>query len=134
MAAMQHFLDDYESGRVQGRYVDAALPSIPFEDSCFDLALSSHFLFLYSDQLGETFHQLAFRELCRVSREVRVFPLLALGGARSPYVERIVEDVGNAGHEVWIESVPYEFQRGGNQMMRIRVLSSARIQHGPTIT
>lgn len=121
MAAMQEFLDDYDCGRGQGRYVDAELPSLPFADSSFDLALSSHFLFLYSDQLGETFHQLAIREMCRVSREVRVFPLLALGGARSPYIDRIVEDTRNAGHEVAIEIVPYEFQRGGNQMIRIRV-------------
>jgi hypothetical protein len=120
MTAMQDFLADYESGKAQGRYVEAELPSLPFRDGTFDLALCSHFLFLYSSQLGEAFHHLAIRELCRVAGEVRVFPLLALSGQRSPYVDRNVDDLHNAGYDVSIENVPYEFQRGGNQMLRIR--------------
>jgi hypothetical protein len=120
VAAMQTFLDDYEAGRIQGRYLDAELPTLPFPTGSFELALCSHFLFLYSSQLGEAFHQLAIRELCRVAGEVRIFPLLALGGRRSPYVDRNVDDLRNSGYEVSIEHVPYEFQRGGNQMMRIR--------------
>jgi hypothetical protein len=31
-----------------------------------------------------------------------------------------VEELREAGHEVSLENVPYEFQRGGNQMMHIR--------------
>lgn len=119
MNAMQAFLDDYESGRAQERYVDAALPILPFADAAFDLALCSHFLFLYSTQLDETFHRAAIRELCRVATEVRIFPLLALGGERSPFVAGCVEDLREAGRSVFIEKVPYEFQRGGNEMLRI---------------
>ena len=100
--------------------VGQELPSLPFPDSSFDLALCSHFLFLYSEQLGATFHHLALHEMCRVAREVRIFPLLALGGARSPYVNGSVEALRSAGHHVSIENVLYEFQRGGNQMMRIQ--------------
>jgi hypothetical protein len=120
MAAMEAFLEDYDGGRVQGRYVDGELPTLPFADSSFDLALCSHFLFLYTQQLGEMFHQAALREMCRVALEVRVFPLLALGGERSSYVESSVNDLLKTGHDVSIETVPYEFQRGGNQMMRVR--------------
>jgi hypothetical protein len=120
MAAMQDFLDDYESGKVEGRYVAAALPTLPFDDASFDLALCSHFLFLYTTQLGDAFHRAAIREMCRVAGEVRVFPLLALGGGRSPLVETSLDDLRAAGLTVSIERVPYEFQRGGNEMMRIR--------------
>jgi SAM-dependent methyltransferase len=120
MAAMQEFLDDYRQGKDEGRYVEAELPTLPFADSSFDLALCSHLLFLYSAQLGEVFHQAAIQELCRIAMEVRVFPLLTLGGERSPYVEDTIERLRAAGHVVSIEIVPYEFQRGGNQMMRIR--------------
>jgi hypothetical protein len=120
MAAMEAFLDDYRQGRADGRYVEAELPTLPFADRSFDLALCSHLLFLYSVQLGEEFHRDSLRELCRVAREVRVFPLLALGGQRSAYVDRSVADLRESGHDVSIESVPYEFQRGGNQMLRIR--------------
>lgn len=120
MAAMQEFLRDYAAGAQAGRYVDAELPSLPFHDERFDLAVCSHLLFLYSNQLGETFHHAALFELCRVAREVRIFPLLALGGTLSPFVESSAHALRAAGHEVSIERVPYEFQRGGNEMMRIR--------------
>jgi hypothetical protein len=120
MAAMRIFLDDYDAGKAAGRYVDAELPTLPFADAAFDVALCSHFLFLYSTQLGEAFHRAAVQQLCRVAPEVRMFPLLALGGVRSPFVDVCVKDARGAGRDVFIESVPYEFQRGGNQMMRIR--------------
>ena len=120
MAAMQEFLRDYPPGIQEGRYIEAELPSLPFEDGQFDLALCSHLLFLYSTQLGEAFHLAAVRELCRVAGEVRIFPLLALGGRPSPFVETCAAGVRAAGADVSIERVPYEFQRGGNEMMRIR--------------
>lgn len=120
MAAMTTFLDDYEAGKASGRYVHAELPTLPFADQSFDLALSSHFLFLYSTQLGETFHLDAVREMCRVAREVRIFPLLALGSTPSALVEPITTMLSGEGFDMAIESVAYEFQRGGNQMLRIR--------------
>ena len=119
MAAMNAFLADYEAGKRAGRYVDAELPALPFIDDSFDLALCSHFLFLYSTQLGEAFHHSSLLELCRVAREVRVFPLLALGGERSPHLDSSVDALQAAGFRVTVESVAYEFQRGGNQMMCI---------------
>ena len=120
MTAMNAFLDDYDAGRESGRYVNAALPALPFADRSFDLALSSHFLFLYTTQLGDTFHRQAIAEMCRVATEVRIFPLLALGGQVSPLVDLMTGDLGRAGFVTSIERVPYEFQRGGNTMMRIR--------------
>jgi hypothetical protein len=119
LAAMQTFLDDYEPGRRDGRYVETGLPVLPFGDESFDLAVCSHLLFLYSHQLGESFHDAALRELCRVAKEVRVFPVLALGGERSPFVDGGVRALRAAGFDVAVERVPYEFQRGGNEMLRI---------------
>jgi hypothetical protein len=84
-----------------------------------DLALCSHFLFLYSRLLPADFHVAAVRELLRAAREVRIFPLLALGGERSAHVDPVMEAMRQDGHDVAIVTVPYEFQRGGNQMMRI---------------
>jgi hypothetical protein len=57
--------------------------------------------------------------MCRVATEVRIFPLLALNGRQSPFVEQVQHELTNSGFEATIETVPYEFQRGGNQMMRI---------------
>ena len=120
MAAMDAFLDDYETGRNVGRYVNTELPELPFPDRSFDLALSSHFLFLYTTQLGDDFHRRAIRAMCRVATEVRIFPLLALGGQPSALVGLVSDEWSRNGFDVSIEQVPYEFQRGGNQMMRIR--------------
>jgi len=119
-AAMQAFLDDYDAGRAEGRYVEGGLPETPFEDASFDLALCGHFLFLYSAHRDLDFHLASIREMCRVAREVRIFPLLALGAVPSPFVEPCRDALAGAGHLVTIETVPYEFQRGGNRMMRIR--------------
>src|SRR5262245_18102822 len=79
MAESRTFLDDFESGKHVGRYVEAELPTLPFQNGSFDLAVCAHLLFLYSAQLGEDFHRTALHELCRVAPEVRIFPLLALG-------------------------------------------------------
>jgi hypothetical protein len=119
MDAMDTFLADYEAGRAYGRYVNAALPALPFSTRQFDLALVSHLLFLYSEQLTESFHMAALRELCRVAHEVRAFPLVTLAGERSPHVALVRMDLERVGFATQIETVPYEFQRGGNQMLRI---------------
>jgi hypothetical protein len=124
MAAMEMFLNDYAAGRTQGRYLDAELPVLPFLDRTFQLALCSHFLFLYTSQLDESFHLASIREMCRAAEEVRIFPLLALGGARSPYVDSAIDALRVSGYEASIEVVSYEFLRGGNQMLRIRAIES----------
>ena len=119
MDAMRAFLDDYAHGRDEGRYVAASLPALPFGRWQFDLVLCSHFLFLYTGQLTRAFHRQAAKELCRVAREVRIFPLLDLGRKVSPYVEEVVQDARRAGLFAEVRRVPYEFQRGGNEMLRI---------------
>jgi hypothetical protein len=120
MRAMREFLSDYESGKRDGRYVTAALPTLPFENGEFDLSLCSHFLFLYSDHFDLAFHLASMRELLRVSREVRVFPLFSLNGIRSPHIDSVLSDLSSEGYDVSIRTVDYEFQRGGNQMMSVQ--------------
>jgi hypothetical protein len=119
MQAMNDFLRDYDRGAKAGRYLPAELPSLPFASASFDLALCSHFLFLYSDNFPLAFHQQSVEALCRVAKEVRIFPLLTYNAARSPFVDSLVETFTGRGYAVSIEKVPYEFQRGGNEMLRV---------------
>lgn len=119
LASMLRFLEDYEAGRAEGRYIDAELPALPLPDASVDLALCSNFLFLYTTHFDERFHLAAARELCRVASEVRIFPLLAFGGKRSPYLDPVVDALRQSGLSASIEQVPYEFQKGGNEMLRI---------------
>ena len=58
-------------------------------------------------------------ELCRVAREIRIFPLLALDGSHSPHVAPVVDLLRRIGRSASIETVAYQFQRGSNQTMRI---------------
>jgi len=118
-AAMDRFLDDYDAGRASGRYIDAELPALPFADGAFDLAVCSHFLFLYTKQLTADFHVAAVRELSRVAADVRIFPLVALGGAPSEHVGPVMDAMWKDGLDVSIDVVPYEFQRGANRMLRV---------------
>ena len=130
MSSMETFLADFEAGRGEGRYLDATLPNLPFTPVSFDLALCSHFLFLYSEQFSEDFHLAALCDMCRVAKEVRVFPLLALDGERSPHLDALKKRLGAEGYAITIEEVPYEFQRRGNQMMRVRAgMRSAHESH-----
>lgn len=118
MAVGRRFLVDYETGAAQGRYVAAALPQLPFQDGSFPLAVCSHFLFLYSTQLSEEFHRAALMELLRVAHEVRIFPLLGLDAQPSPHLEPLLKAFGES-FQVEIVPVDYEFQRGGNQMLKL---------------
>lgn len=120
MAAMDEFLADFDAGRDAGRYLAGALPSLPFDRGAFDLALSSHVLFLYSEALSEDFHLAALDELLRVARDVRVFPLLTLDGVRSPHLPAVADQCAARGLAMEIRRVPYEFQRGGDEMLVIR--------------
>ena len=49
--AMSLFLEDYERGKRQKRYVAQALPRLAFVADAFELCVCSHLLFLYSEQL-----------------------------------------------------------------------------------
>jgi hypothetical protein len=120
LAAMELFIADYESGIAQGRYVTGSATELPFHDNCYDLALCSHLLFLYSEQHNLAFHLQALRELTRVAEEVRVFPLLELDGVESRHLKAVLMALPRMGLSVEKVRVPYEFQRGGNQMLRIR--------------
>lgn len=120
MKAMREFLSDYPQGKVEGRYIAASAPILDLSADSFGLALCSHFLFLYSDHLDLRFHIETITELCRVGGETRVFPLLQLGAVPSPHVVPVVVHFRSEGYEVTQVRVPYEFQRGANQMLRIR--------------
>ncbi len=119
MEAMQIFLKNFSAGKQAGRYLNETLPNLPFADKSFDLALCSHFLFLYSKQLSEEFHYQAITELCRVADEIRIFPLIDLEGQISVHLDPVCNLLKKDGLSIQVKQVPYEFQKGANQMLRI---------------
>ncbi|HEY9636046.1 MAG TPA: SAM-dependent methyltransferase [Coleofasciculaceae cyanobacterium] len=120
MAAMQEFLEDFPQGLQEGRYREDELPTLPFDSAQFDLALCSHFLFTYSDHFSMAFHLEAILEMCRVAKQVLIFPLLNLSGEASSFVQPITKELEDRGYTVQLKQVPYEFQKGGNQLLYVR--------------
>jgi hypothetical protein len=120
LEVMEIFLADFPDGLHDGRYIAASLPELPFDASSFDLAVCSHLLFTYSRLLSEDVHFVAIVEMCRVAAEARIFPILDMfDGGRSPHLEAVIGRLRFAGYTAELVRVPYEFQRGGNEMLRV---------------
>lgn len=119
MAAMRHFLKDFPPGLEKGRYRADKLPSLEFDDGEFDLALSSHFLFTYSEQLSTDFHVAAIEEMCRVAGEARIFPLLNYDGWPSRLLRPVVNELRARRYRAETQRVSYEFQKGGNRLLSV---------------
>ncbi|MCA1606238.1 MAG: SAM-dependent methyltransferase, partial [Acidobacteria bacterium] len=58
-------------------------------------------------------------ELCRVAREVRIFPLLDMSGKESAHIEPVVSELKNKGYGVDFVRTAYQFQKGADMMMRV---------------
>lgn len=118
MSAMKRFLEDYDKGRAEGRYVYHELPDrLPFEADHFDIGLSSHFLLMYTS-LGYDFHIAAMTEMLRVCREIRVFPTVDLDAEKTELIDKVISHFREM-FRVEIVSTDYEFQKGGNKMLII---------------
>lgn len=116
---IQLFCEDYDQGKAQGRYEVGELPKLSYPDDHYDLGLSSHFLFLYSDHFHESFHLNSILEMLRVCQEIRVFPLLTLMLQPPQHLEPIMSYLTRRGYTCTLEQTIYEFQRGGSQMLRV---------------
>lgn len=118
MFAMNLFLDDFEQGFSEGRYISGKLPGrMDFPNNTFDIGLSSHFLLLYSE-LGLNFHIQAIQEMLRVCREIRIFPICDLNSNKTDLLNEIIDYFGNTYHLEIIRS-SYEFQKNANEMLAL---------------
>lgn len=120
LSAMEAFLKDYETGKGEGRYIEASLPTLPFKNKQFTLALCSHFLFLYNEHVNQEQHIASVLELCRVAKEIRIYPLVTLNAEPSPHLNPVIEAVTTLGYSAQAVAVPYRFQRNATEMLVIK--------------
>ena len=120
MQAMEEFCQDFETGKRQGRYIDASLPTLPFSDRHFDLVLSAHLLFFYSANRDLAFHLNAIRELLRIGTEVRIFPIVDVNSNPSAFLSPVMDALEKDGITCSVERVLYHFQKTGNEMLRLK--------------
>ena len=112
------FNSDFQAETRRGRYVSACLPELPFLSESFDLVLCSHLLFLYTAEFDSEIHLSFLREMLRVGREVRVFPLLDMDGEVSAHLYDTIQTLRMSTR---VELVPlsFEFRSGDSNMLRL---------------
>ena len=95
---MKLFLDDYETGLSEKRYV---YHELPVGDNYYDIGLSFYFLLMYTS-LGYDFHIKAMSEMLRVC------------------LIHSVIDYYKKRYFVELKETDYLFQKGANSMLFIR--------------
>ncbi|MBC2582263.1 hypothetical protein [Clostridium sp. DJ247] len=119
--AYKGFIEDFKQNSAV-RYINTEYPKNNFKDKQFNIALVSHFLFMYDEYLDYEFHKRVIKELTRItSKEIRVFPMVNLKGEKSLFVDKLMEDECFSNYKIGIVKVDYEFVNGGNEMLVIKV-------------
>ncbi|WP_010240470.1 hypothetical protein [Clostridium arbusti] len=119
--AYKGFIKDFQLHR-GGRYISSEFPNNEFKENHFEVSLISHFLFLYDEHLSYELHKQIINEIIRItSKEIRIFPIFNLKGKRSPFVEKFMEDKAFNNYQINIVKVNYEFIKGGNEMLVVKV-------------
>jgi SAM-dependent methyltransferase len=117
--AFREFIEDYKKNS-KNHYIKADLNNLPFPDNNFSMVLCSHLLFIYDHRLDYKFHLNTIKEMIRVaSNEVRIYPLVKNRGLKSDFVQCIINDLQDV--DIKIMKVNYEFRKGGNEMMIIKI-------------
>jgi len=118
MGAMRLFLNDFDKGKSDGRYIYHELPNkTNYADNSFDIGLSSHFLLMYTS-LGLDFHIQAIDEMLRICKEIRITPIVDLDGKPSELTDQIIAYYQKP-YNVQIIETSYVFLKNGNQMLCI---------------
>ncbi len=113
------FFADYVKGKKQGRYQGVVEYQLPFDDFRFNYALVSHYLFAGLDEQHLDFHLEIIKELARVAKEVRIFPLIDRYGQTSPLLGPVLLGLQQENYGAEVKEVPYHLQNSGNAMLRV---------------
>jgi len=116
---MAKFFADYEKGKREKRYLGISDYTLPFPDFSFDFALSSHYLFADLDDQDVDFHLSVIKELTRVAKEVRIFPLIDRYSQPSPFLGPVLLGLQQSNFGVEVREVAYHLQPSGNAMLRV---------------
>ncbi|KTD38657.1 hypothetical protein Lnau_0467 [Legionella nautarum] len=113
------FFADYEKGKKEKRYIAVSEYALPFADFSFDLALSSHYLFADLDDQDVDFHLQVIKELARIAKEVRIFPLIDRYNQPSPFLGPVLLGLQQDNFGTEVREVAYHLQPSGNAMLRV---------------
>lgn len=117
---MAKFFEDYQGGKEGGRYLEPMDIKLPFGDFAFDFALSSHYLFSGVPEENLENHVQTLKELARVAREVRIFPLIDRFNQPSALLGPVLLALQQENYGMEVRKVNYHLQREGNAMLCVR--------------
>jgi hypothetical protein len=116
---VEKFLQDYDLGHAEGRYLSMPAGTLPFQDFFYDYALSAHHFFSLIVPQTVDYHVQHIRELARIAKEVRIFPLVDANGRPSPLLGPVLLALQQNNYGVEVREVSYHLQPKGNAMLRI---------------
>lgn len=115
---MIKFFNDYEAGKKEKRYQATESIKLPFDDFEFDLSLSSHYI-LADNEDDLNVHLNIIKELLRVSKEVRIFPIIDRFSQPSKFLGPIMLALQQENYGIEVREVKYHLQSQGNAMLRV---------------
>ena len=118
-AGMHLFYEDYVLGYTEGRYIDAKLADLPFDNFQFKIAVSSHCFFGNRGNEDLAFHTSEIRALARIAEEVRIFPLTDPMGNISEVLGPLLLHLQQEKLGVELREVPYELQSNRSALLRV---------------
>lgn len=113
------FLEDYELGIKDGRYLAINGLELPFENFAFDFVLAANNFFSDLDFQTVEYHLTLIKELARVAKDVRIFPLVDTNGEPSSLLGPILLGLNQDNYGVEVRDVAYHLQIRGNAMLRV---------------
>lgn len=96
--------------------------TLPYSNFSFDLALCADYLFLDAKDEDIAFHLQVIRELARVAKEVRVFPLIDRDGTPSPALGPVLLGLQQANYGVEVRQIRLPAHAHDNAMLRVWAL------------
>lgn len=113
------FFADYEQGKIEQRYISVNEERLPFRDFSFDLALSAHYFFTDLPEQDVTVHLNMIKELTRVAKEIRIFPLIDCHGQPSTLLGPVLLGLQQENLGMEVKEVTYPLQSNENAMLRV---------------
>lgn len=116
---VQSFLDDFTEGCQQHRYVALENDRLPYPDFKFDFVLVANNFFADLDYQTVEYHIAKIKDLARVGKDVRIFPLVDSEGEPSSLLGPIIMGLYQDNFAVEVKDVSYYLQHRGNAMLRV---------------
>lgn len=118
---MRTFFDDFEAGWQQGRYQHIQMDKVlPFDNACFDYALCANYLFTDLIHQDIEFHVHWIKEMARVARDVRIYPLTNYKAKPSEILGPVLLALQHQGYQVSIQEVPFRFVPESKAMLKVQ--------------